>query len=260
MSSVKEYIESGILELYVSGNLSEQEAQQVAQMCSQHPEVLAEVEKIEKAYLSLAEGLALKQPAITKYEATKQKLFGESKVIPLNSKTKWNSYLGWAASLVFLIGTVFYFNQYKTLETEIAQQKEAAKQVLEQNESLIEETLFQKQFIATVQKDQSIKVKLNGQEVSPQSFANVFWDKNTQQVFVDVSGLPEPPRGKVYQVWSLKLNPLTPTSIGLVEMKDGQTIFKLDNVADAQAFGITLENAGGSKVPTMEQLYTLGVI
>jgi hypothetical protein len=63
----------------------------------------------------------------------------------------------------------------------------------------------------------------------------------------------------VYQVWALKLNPLTPTSIGLLDKFDdnNQRIFAVNNTGDAEAFAITLEPAGGSLNPTMEQLYTL---
>ena len=74
---------------------------------------------------------------------------------------------------------------------------------------------------------------------------------------------PEPPEGKVYQIWSLKLSPtLTPTSIGLLEDFKGnnEKLFAVSGTSDAEAFGITLEPAGGSKSPTMEQLYTLGKV
>jgi hypothetical protein len=38
-------------------------------------------------------------------------------------------------------------------------------------------------------------------------------------VYVDASGCQNP-EGMVYQVWALKLDPLTPTSIGLLENFD----------------------------------------
>ena len=77
------------------------------------------------------------------------------------------------------------------------------------------------------------------------------------------SGLPEPPEGMVYQVWSLKLKPaLTPTSIGLLSdfTTENNKLFAVSNTGNAEAFGITLEPTGGSKSPTMEQLYTLGAV
>ena len=106
-------------------------------------------------------------------------------------------------------------------------------------------------------------VNLAGQKVDPSASAKIYWNKDTQTVYVDASGLPKPPEGKVYQIWSLKLSPtLTPTSIGLLDNFTGnnEKLFAVSGTKDAEAFGITLEPAGGSKSPTMEQLYTLGKV
>ena len=106
------------------------------------------------------------------------------------------------------------------------------------------------------------KVPLAGQQIAPDAYVNVFWDKSSNKAYIDALGLPEPPEGMVYQVWSLTLDPLTPTSMGLLEnfSEDENKIFALENPNQSQAFGITLEPAGGSETPTMEQLYTLGVV
>ena len=37
-------------------------------------------------------------------------------------------------------------------------------------------------------------------------------------------------------------------------------IFTINNTNSSEAFGITLEPEGGSKTPTLEQLYTLGTV
>jgi anti-sigma-K factor RskA len=102
--------------------------------------------------------------------------------------------------------------------------------------------------------------------VNPKSFPKVYWNKEIEVVYVDANvdatGLPKPPKGMVYQVWALQLNPLTPASIGLLGDFDSneQKIFAADHTSNAEAFGITLEPAGGSLTPTMEQLYTLGKV
>ena len=106
-------------------------------------------------------------------------------------------------------------------------------------------------------------VALAGQAVSPTSFAKAYYNKQTKEVYIDAAGLPEPPKGKVYQIWALKLQPvLTPTSIGILEnfTAEETRVFKVKNADGAEAFGITLEPAGGSASPTMDQLYTLGKV
>ena len=121
----------------------------------------------------------------------------------------------------------------------------------------------QTQELLNTLRDKNISViPLGGQDVSPTSYAKAYWNKQEEKVFIDAKGLPEPPDGFVYQVWSLKLSPLTPTSMGLLEdfATDENKVFALNNPNDSEAFGITLEPAGGGESPTLEQLYTLGVV
>jgi Anti-sigma-K factor rskA len=104
-------------------------------------------------------------------------------------------------------------------------------------------------------------IALEGQAIAKSTKATVYWNKNNKSVYIDASSLPLPPKGKVYQVWALKLNPvLSPTSIGTLDNfdKNDAKFFKVDSAAYSEGFGITLEPEGGSEMPTMEQLYTLG--
>ena len=64
-------------------------------------------------------------------------------------------------------------------------------------------------------------------------------------------------------MWSLKLEPLTPTSLGTLDNYVAATdtsIFEVENTNESEAFGITLEPAGGSEGPNLEQLYALGAV
>ena len=107
-----------------------------------------------------------------------------------------------------------------------------------------------------------VVIPLDGQSIAPNSYAKAYWNKENDQLFIDAQGLPEPPKGMAYQVWSLTLNPLTPTSVGLLDdfINDKNGVFALANPNESQAFGITLEPAGGSATPNLEQLYVLGTV
>ncbi len=59
MEDIKSYIESGILELYVLGDLNAEERSAVEAMSKQYPEVKTELEDIEKAMSGLSENLAI---------------------------------------------------------------------------------------------------------------------------------------------------------------------------------------------------------
>ena len=66
MRSISEYIESGVLEMYVMGLTSEAESVEVEKMMLMHPEVLAEVRAIEKSLESYSRTLAVEPHATVK--------------------------------------------------------------------------------------------------------------------------------------------------------------------------------------------------
>lgn len=258
----KEYIESGILELYVYGSLSETESEEVAEMAKKYPEINAEIIAIEKSMLALSSSFAPFQ-SVKNYAAIKEKLnLSTPEVITMSPKRNWAQYVGWAAAIILMAGIGFQYNQLELTNNQIVTTNlEKVKIEKERNELATKKAAIETH-LAVIKDDKNTVITLGGQTVSPESSAKVYWNKETQTVYVDASGLPEPPKGMVYQVWALKLNPLTPTSIGLLDkFKDNnERFFAVSNIAEAEAFGITLEPAGGSLTPTLEQLYTLGKV
>lgn len=254
----KEFIESGILELYVFGTLTEEENQQVQQMASQHPDVKEEIDAIEKAVINLSQSVAPHLSA-KNYEKIRQRLLDKHKVIDMKPSSS-GGYLGWAASFALLLGAGFMYFQMNSSKTELLDKNKELQNsvtVLDAKKKATESLLD------VIRDENNTVVALAGQAVAPQSYAKAYYNKQTNEVYIDAAGLPEPPKGKVYQIWALKLQPvLTPTSIGLLEnfTAEETRIFKVQNATGAEAFGITLEPDGGSASPTMEQLYTLGKV
>lgn len=260
----EEYIESGLLELYVAGTLSDKENQSVYAAMQKYPEVMQEVLEIEAAMVKLTASAS--PNTSNSFSDVKSRLglgTSETKVVTLDKpKSNWMKYSGWAAAIILGAGLLWQSNTKNDIETKL-QSVEVQKGVLEAEIEASKNNLREANaFIKTIQDRDIITVPLGGQTVSPDSYAKVYWDKKTNTVYLDASGLPEPPPGKVYQFWSLTLNPLTPTDMGIIENFNGDEnkIFKIENPNDSQAFGITLEPEGGSPGPTLEQLYTLGVV
>ena len=264
---IKTYIESGILELYVAGALSDKENREVYDAMLKHPEILQEVLLIEAAVVKLTAQAA---PLTSNHIYTNvKKALGlkeeDSKVIPLDrsaNKSNWFSYTGWAAAVFLAAGLLWTVNKNDTLQNKVSTIT-TDKEFLEIQVEDINSDLADTKKLLNVIRDQNlINITLDGQAIYPEGYANVYWDKTSEKVFLDLAGLPKPPEGKVYQIWSLTLNPLSPTSLGTIDdfNENANKIFELQNNNASQAFGITLEPAGGSETPTMEQLYTLGVV
>lgn len=254
----KEYIESGILELYVFGSLNEQENRVVKEMATQHQDIHDEIVAIEKAVINLSQSVAPHLSA-KNYEQIRQKLLEKHNVIQMKP-TQSRAYLGWAASIVMLLGAALMYFQMNSSKTELLNKNKE----LQNSVTTLDAKKKAAESILDVIRDQNnTVVTLSGQAVSPTSYAKAYYNKQTKEVYIDAAGLPEPPEGKVYQIWALKLQPaLVPTSIGLLEnfTAEETKVFKVENADGAEAFGITLEPAGGSASPTMEQLYTLGKV
>lgn len=261
MKDPQTYIDSGVLELFVTGNLPEAEAIAVSQEVSQSEILTREVEKIETALMHIARAAAPQTvPAFN--HSTYVKESGSSKVIPLSPKAGISTYIGWAAAILLLCGVGYFYLENQELEQKLVDTQrdidlqDGKLQVVEEN---LDKTTG---ILSAIRGTNVIKVPLGAQDIAPEAYAQVFWDKENGKAYIDVKGLPQPPEGKVYQVWSLTLEPLTPTSLGILDNYDSSSvqIFELDNANASEAFGITLEPEGGSESPTLEQLYTLGVV
>ncbi|MBP4142167.1 anti-sigma factor [Flavobacterium sp. P4023] len=258
----KEYIESGVLELYVYGLLNETENEEVALMAKNNAEIDAEIIAIEKAIVALSSSFSPFH-SVANYEKIKEKLeLKHSKVIELEPTSNWSQYIGWAAAVLLLVGIGYQYNQMEMSTNQVANANVEKVKLEKDLKNLELKNKASETSLAVVRDVKNIVVALGGQSVAPESSAKVYWNKDTKVVYIDAAGLPEPPEGMVYQVWALKLNPLTPTSIGLLDNFDSndQKLFAVNNTDQAEAFGITLEPAGGSLTPTMEKLYTLGKV
>lgn len=265
MMEVREYIESGILELYVFGILTDAETEEVSAMAEKHPEIKEEILSIEKAVISLSFSMSPYLSAAN-YDRIRKQLLEkhgvEEGVIEMKPRSNVALFIGWAAALVLMIGVGYQYTQLDDAKEQIVTVESERKELEKEFNSLQLDNQKTESVLAIIRDDNNTVVALGGQAVAPEAKAKVYWNKTTQSVYVDATGLPEPPEGMVYQVWALKLNPLTPTSIGLLEdfKSNDARLFNVNSTGEAEAFGITLEPAGGSLTPTLEQLYTLGKV
>jgi anti-sigma-K factor RskA len=261
----REYIESGILELYVYGLLDETQNEEVAKMAREHAAIRDEIVSIEKAIINLSTSFSPYLSA-DNFEKIRRRLelkYTDTPVVEMRKRSNWAAWTGWAAAVLLLAGAGYLYTQLNQANVDVVNadiQNEKLRDTINVLEIRNKGT---ESALTIVRDNKNTVITLAGQTVAPEAVAKVYWNRETQTVYIDASGLPEPPEGQVYQVWSLKLTPqLTPTSIGLLEnfTADTHKIFNVSNTADADAFGITLEPAGGSQTPTMEQLYTLGKV
>ncbi|MFN2261747.1 MAG: anti-sigma factor domain-containing protein [Psychroflexus sp.] len=257
----EDYLDSGLLELYVYGVLPEEEHLAVATVVNRNPDLQSEVEKIEAILMQLSKSVSPGLSANTKQKVlTKINKKSKPKVKIITSNY---GYFGWAAAILLLGGVLWLMKINQDLETDLKLVESELKDKEVEVVSTEENLNYLQDILQNIKSPDFKKVTLPGNELNaPNSRAVAFYSEENDELILDVAELPEPPKGMVYQVWSLKMEPLTPTSVGLLaEFTTAENkIFKLSDIPDTEGFGITLEPEGGSESPNLDELYALGTI
>jgi anti-sigma-K factor RskA len=259
--NVEEYIASGILEAYVLGGLNSKEVQEVEQMASQYPEVKKEITSLQVAFESYAETIAVKpRPEL------KNKILGKLDYSATSGDTKTIrvSYYQYATAasiaLMILCGSMaFYFwSKWQGAEQRLVVLEEQTNRYADQiNKANYKIDQLAGNFDA-ITDTSVVRVSMKGVPSSPGALAVVFWNKNTSEVFIDPGNLPKPPEGMQYQLWALKDG--QPIDAGVFDTDRSTGLQKVKTVEFAQAYAVTLEKKGGSKVPTLTAMFVFGEV
>ncbi len=264
--NAEELIKSGKLELYVAGALCGKEAREVAAMVKEDPSLQKEVKEIEFALLSLSDAgnaqpgaelknkvmAAVRQSSTTGNNEDSRVMVEGPKVIKMSTVNVWLA----AASVALLLALTFTF--YKLNRKIDEQQSDIAELNGKYNAQLTANAKYTDE-LALINHSNTKKVLLSGVALSPNSKAVVYWNNLNGRVIINPANLPTPPNGKQYQLWALKDG--KPVDAGVFDItNDSIKLQELKNIADAQAFAITLEQKGGVPAPTLSAMYAMGNI
>ena len=276
--TTEEYISSGILELYISGILSNEEAVEVEQMAAKHPEIKAELDSIESTMLKLSE-LNTEKPGDRLFDGILSRInegedlsigaelplsdYDEDNIIPLHpfhdkQRRKYISLMV-ASVALFMISSllnVYFFSKWKGTEKEYTA-------FLQKNESTAEQLKTTSNKLAEASKELEsyhgpmMKViMLESVEHGKDYKAIALWNKEMKSVNLKVMNLPAAPSGKQYQLWALADG--KPVDAGMIS--DMGKMESMKSIPEAQAFAITLEKAGGSPTPTLTAMVVMGKV
>ncbi|GAB5399818.1 MAG: hypothetical protein Aureis2KO_14030 [Aureisphaera sp.] len=258
----EEIIASGLLELYVTGSLPQEDIILVEKAIARYPDLISEIESIEKSLMKLSEAAGGELTGNT-WTNVQDRISNVRSLSAHKPKRNWTLLTGWAAAILCFLGLFWMMVNNNELKEQLRNsntQNIVLKEEIELKGIELAET---SKLLEVVRSRDFNAIELPGNTaVSPEAFATVYYNEVENVAYIDAQGLPTPPKGKVYQVWSLKMEPLTPSSIGLLSDFEGSDskFFKVENIPTPEAFGITLEPAGGSESPTLDQLYTLGTV
>lgn len=221
--NIQEYIESGAIESYVFGLADDDDVAELQRLRRSHSEVAIAIDACEQWLEDYA--LAHAIPVST---GIREKVLGS---IHPPGRIRPYRYLV-AASLILLAVSAglnyHYYNKYQ-------------------------DTLSN---YAILSDSGTVSVSLQGVAGMENNRATVYWRSEDKNVYLQADHLPPAPAGKQYQLWALMDG--KPVDAGL--LRNGENLCRMKPVQKAQAFAITLENAGGSPTPTLSRLYVLGKV
>ncbi len=272
VKDVQSYLESGILELYVLGDVTPQEKQQVEEMMAAHPVIKIEVDEIERTMEKYAMANAVEPSANLQNKVlsstvtnladdrtfkTKEPAADNIIYIPPPPSTNFYKY-AFAASLALLIAaTAALINANNKLE--------------QSNQQIIALSAQNQQFASTVSlkekelgvfRDTTFKmVKLKGTPKAPEAAMTVAWNPVNKKVMIDMASLnmPQNDEGHQYQLWAIVGG--KPVDLGVFDKTaKSDDMVEMKSVELAQAFAVTLEPKGGSVNPTMDQMMVIKML
>jgi anti-sigma-K factor RskA len=269
--NIKEYIESGILESYIMGELSHDEEQEVVSMAEQYPEIREELSILEESLEQLARESAIAPPSSLKgkvfasidaYEEPKASVSTEdTKVVPMTRSVTGLYKYAAAVSIILAVITSFlaftYWQNWKNAENQVASLI-AQNQQFAQNYNQVNQELDQLAQDVTIMNDSSFnRIVLKGTENSPQALAHVYWNDQSRQVYLSIQNLQRLSEDQQYQLWAIIDG--NPVDAGVFDVARG--LVRLNEIGQGvSAFAVTIEPAGGSKSPSLETMQVIGMV
>ncbi len=263
--NIQEYIESGIIELYVMNVLTEAEQAEVEVLARQYPDIQLEIEEVQSVLQMYAQAHSvtprpeLKDPILDKIQSSINKT--ESTEIPEStdinniknpSTLSLATLAPWILAAGLAASTFYFYNRYEAVNK--------AQKECEETQSLNDQK--NKKAVADVQQQLDIlkspdtkEISLKGLPISPSSIATIFWNADKKATYIAIRNLPKPPTDKQYQLWAIVDK--KPVSAGVLNY-DLASLQSMKGFETAEAFAITLEPQGGSDAPTLDKMYVLG--
>jgi anti-sigma-K factor RskA len=263
--NIQEYIQSGIIELYVMNVLTEAEQAEVEVLARQYPDIQLEIEEVQSVLQMYAQAHSvtpppeLKDPILDKIQSTINK--AESTEITENTdlnNIKNTPTLSlailtpWLLAAALTASTFYFYNKYETANKAQKECEEIQKLNEQKNKKAIADV---QQQLDILKSPDTKEISLKGLPISPSSIVTIFWNADKKATYIAIRNLPKPPSDKQYQLWAIVDK--KPVSAGVLNY-DLAGLQAMKGFETAEAFAITLEPEGGSDAPTLDKMYVLG--
>lgn len=274
--NIQEYISSGILEQYVLNLVSKDERLEVERMAGLHPEIREELNEIENALNTFAQSNAmpmrsrLKEDILNKIDQlntqSTSSIPSPKSTITSSNRNKWVlPLLGLIALMLGCLTLLFYLKQ-KSVRTQLTDNQEELKLVQNNCDTKLNALqdkidLLRDPFLEVTKLRKS--PDLSTSETPGNAIAAVYINSNEQKAYLDLQQLPEPPTGKQYQLWGIRIvnGELAPESMGIFDPNLEEGAFaEMDYLENIDLYALSLEDLGEQEIPDLTQVYVVAEV
>lgn len=255
MKDTNEIIESGLLEQYLLGELSDERGAEVESMLNERVELRDHFNKLEEDFLQLGLENAVDPPAEVKaslLQAISETTQTHTPVIPIGKPTKRSPYLALVASLavLFLISSIWLYNKVNTIEDQLEIVQEENSDLQTEIFDLQEDLSQTNRWYQALTDPNVQQLVIVGNAVLPEAKAISYVNHTDKTILLNTQGLPDLAEDKDYQMWA----DVDGEMINMGIIPRDQALVAMTYIEEAESLNITIEPAGGNDHPTVEQL------
>lgn len=267
----KAYIESGVIESYVLGLATAEEAAELELLCTQYADIKNAVDEFAALMEANAFNNAVTPPPMVKDKvmlALKDEFEKEKNgtvpvvtmqtldATPSVAQGKVWRYLAAACIILLIASTALNFYFY----TSYKESNEKYVALLEERNSLQASNDVYRTNMSIIQDTNVQKIDLKTTKPEQYNLAAVFWNKKTNEVHLMSASMAALPADKQYELWAIIDG--APVNIGALDNCGKEALCKMSSISKAPAvFAITIEEKGAIKAtPNMPGMVVAGPV
>lgn len=242
---VKIFLDSDLLERYLVGDTSKEEAQRVERYIAMYPEVRETYDELQTNLEAFARLYAKKTP-----EGLKEIILHSAKKEKVADRRVFRYAVAASIAIMLFAGSSFFFwNQNKTLQEENTLVTNKIKYLEENMKNQLEDV--RNQFIVLNNPDTK-RYNLMGKKEGKELKAIAYINPVKKLSYINVSNVPELPENKCFQMWAEVNGELV--NLGVIkQFEDKDKLLALPYAENAIGY-ITIEPEGGNSMPTVQNI------
>ncbi|MHA7059589.1 anti-sigma factor domain-containing protein [Aquimarina sp. M1] len=248
--------DTGILEQYLLGELSEEKSIEIEKLLIQDDELREYYHNMENDMEQMALENAISPPTQIKTTilSTVENASSntEKKIVHLQNKKRisYNFLIAASLAALFLLSSAWLYNQWKNAERTMITLEQQTNDLRNRLVNLEDKYNETEKWYQAINSPDIIRVVLKGNKRSPNSTAVAYVNHQNKEVFLNPQGLSKLNNDKTYQMWADVDGEMV--DMGIISTDPEMIVMKYIN--NAASLNITIEPEGGNDHPTVEQL------